>query len=99
MLWLAVLGGFDDWLKLTARRRGGGRQGLFAWEKLLCQLGIGLLAGYFAYKQGVAEDDRRDVLNLPFQRTYEGPTKVVNPALVYMGPGRCTLIARLVSRG
>src|SRR5262245_12823582 len=99
MLWLAVLGGFDDWLKLTARRRGGGRQGLFAWEKLLFQLGIGLLAGYFAYKQGVAEDDLRHVLNLPFQRTYEGPTKVVNPSLVYMGPVLFTLIATLMIAG
>src|SRR5712671_2180962 len=33
LVWLAALGGVDDWLKLTAARRGSGsRQGLRAWE-------------------------------------------------------------------
>lgn len=53
MLWHAVLGGFDDYLKLTAKRRGtGSRQGLYAWEKLIFQLGVGALVGWFAYQQG-----------------------------------------------
>jgi hypothetical protein len=39
LLWLAGVGVFDDWLKLTAARRAAGtREGLFAWEKLLFQL-------------------------------------------------------------
>ncbi|MFW5653074.1 MAG: hypothetical protein ACOC0P_03430, partial [Planctomycetota bacterium] len=42
LVYLAVLGGVDDWLKLTSARRGlGAREGLYAWEKLLFQLGIG----------------------------------------------------------
>ena len=42
LVWLAGVGTFDDWLKLTAaKRQPGARQGLHAWEKLLFQLGIG----------------------------------------------------------
>ncbi|MEZ6318662.1 MAG: phospho-N-acetylmuramoyl-pentapeptide-transferase [Phycisphaerales bacterium] len=53
LAWLTVLGGVDDYLKLTAARRGQGRQGLYAWEKLVFQLGIGLLVGLFLYQHGV----------------------------------------------
>jgi phospho-N-acetylmuramoyl-pentapeptide-transferase len=52
LVWLAVLGGFDDWLKLTAKTRGSGRQGLYSWEKLVFQLALGGLIGYFAYSHG-----------------------------------------------
>ncbi len=51
-LWHAILGAFDDYLKLTAKHRQTGRQGLYAWEKLLFQVGVGVLIGWFAYKQG-----------------------------------------------
>jgi len=71
MAWLAVVGGFDDWLKLTAATRSpGSRQGLYAWEKLLFQLGIGALAGYFVYQHGLGLGADALVLNLPLQRTY-----------------------------
>ncbi len=53
LVWLTVLGGADDYLKLTASRRGQGRQGLYAWEKLVFQLGIGLLVGFFLYRHGI----------------------------------------------
>lgn len=72
LLWLATVGGIDDWLKLTASRRGeGARDGLFAWEKLLFQLGIGLIASWFLY-QGASASGVMDgfALNLPFQRTH-----------------------------
>ena len=66
--WLAVLGGFDDWLKLTSARRGpGSREGLHAWEKLLFQLGIGAVAGLFVYRHGV-DKELSLALNLPFIR-------------------------------
>jgi phospho-N-acetylmuramoyl-pentapeptide-transferase len=74
LIWLACVGGFDDWLKLTAHHRNpGSREGLLAWEKLLFQLGIGAVAGYFVYQGGI--DSQSSVsaahtLNLPFQRTY-----------------------------
>jgi phospho-N-acetylmuramoyl-pentapeptide-transferase len=36
LLWLSLVGGVDDWLKLTtAQRAPGSRDGFKAWEKLL----------------------------------------------------------------
>ncbi|HMN95351.1 MAG TPA: phospho-N-acetylmuramoyl-pentapeptide-transferase [Phycisphaerales bacterium] len=72
LIWLAIVGGTDDWLKLTAnRRKPGSRTGLFAWEKLLFQAGIGLIAGLFLYQHQLGRTPDALVLNLPFQRTYE----------------------------
>ncbi len=94
MLWLAVLGGIDDWLKLTARRRalasraGAAREGLFAWEKLLFQLGIGIIAGIFLYLHG--DSEAAHVLNLPFQRTY---VPGVEPLVVESGVVHLSAIA------
>lgn len=69
LVWLAAVGGFDDWLKLTASRRTqGARDGLVAWEKLLFQLGIGLMASWFLFSASSLPDGH--VLNLPFQRTH-----------------------------
>ncbi len=87
LVWLAALGGVDDWLKLTASSRpGGSRQGLFAWEKLVFQLAIGALVGWFAFSHGDtgAERDLAHVVNLPFQKTYEGTGLAPNDALVYL---------------
>jgi phospho-N-acetylmuramoyl-pentapeptide-transferase len=52
MVWLAVLGGVDDWLKLTANRRTGTRDGLKMYEKLLFQIALAVLLGTFIYKNG-----------------------------------------------
>ena len=52
LLWLAALGGMDDWLKLTSVRRTGSRHGLYAYEKLLFQIALGVLLGYFMYRYG-----------------------------------------------
>jgi phospho-N-acetylmuramoyl-pentapeptide-transferase len=87
LLWLAGLGSVDDWLKLTAARRGtGSRQGLHAWEKLVFQLGLGLLIGLFAYQKGdtAAMVDLPHVLNLPFQKTYAEGGTGLNPALIFL---------------
>ena len=51
-LWLGVLGGVDDWLKLTAAARSGTRDGLRSWEKLLFQIGLGVLLGAYIYRYG-----------------------------------------------
>jgi len=70
--WLAVLGAVDDWAKLhAARRQPGSRDGLVAWEKLLFQLGLGLVVGYFLHRQLIATAPEMLVVNLPFQRTFE----------------------------
>lgn len=87
LVWLAAVGGADDWLKLTASRRGTGRQGLYAWEKLVFQLGIGAIVGFFAYRYGISPDGTETLahaLNLPFQRTYDPVTKFAAPGLIYL---------------
>jgi len=51
-VWLGVLGAVDDWFKLTAARRFGTRDGLRVYEKLLFQIGLAVLLGYFVYSFG-----------------------------------------------
>ena len=53
-LYLGGLGGIDDWLKLTKQRRAENkdRQGLRSLEKLIFQLGLGVLLGIFTYLHG-----------------------------------------------
>jgi len=98
VLWHAVLGGFDDWLKLTAQRRGtGSRQGLYAWEKFIFQIGIGLIVGYFAFKHS-GDSQLQHVLNLPFQKTWSAPGQL-NPALVYLNLPMFMVFATLMICG
>ena len=52
LVWLGTLGAVDDWLKLTASRRSGTRDGIRTWEKLVFQVGLGVLMGYYVYRQG-----------------------------------------------
>jgi phospho-N-acetylmuramoyl-pentapeptide-transferase len=52
LLWLAVLGGIDDWLKLTVGARSGTRDGLKMYEKLLFQIGLGVLLAIFIFRFG-----------------------------------------------
>jgi len=49
IVWFAVLGGVDDWLKLTADVKHRTRQGLKPWEKLLFQFGGAVLIASFLY--------------------------------------------------
>ena len=82
LVWLAVLGGFDDYLKLTAGRRGDSRDGLRLWEKLVFQIALGALLAVFILDTGrtIAEEDRffdvakdfvpYNVLSVPL---YKGP--------------------------
>jgi len=65
LIFLAVLGGVDDWLKLSAKRRTpGSRDGLIWWEKLIFQLGLGVLLALFIYYHGDYDVAHR--LNWPF---------------------------------
>src|SRR4051812_42609232 len=52
LVWLGAVGATDDWLKLTAGRRAGSRQGLTSLEKLLFQLGLSVLLAVFTYNYG-----------------------------------------------
>ncbi len=49
LLWFGVLGGIDDWLKLTAAARQRGRDGLLAWEKLIFQIAGAVLIASFLF--------------------------------------------------
>ncbi len=52
LLWLGAVGVADDWLKLTAGRRAGSRQGLASIEKLMFQLGLGIILSIFTWLHG-----------------------------------------------
>lgn len=53
LIWLFLVGLFDDWLKLTsARRKPGSREGFFSWEKLVLQVGLAVVLGIFIYFHG-----------------------------------------------
>lgn len=103
LLWLAAVGAFDDWLKLTAARRAAGtREGLFAKEKLLFQLGCGALVAFFLYEAaGPATNPAAVSLNLPFQRTYEPSTlsniggALLNPSVIILGIGAYVALGTL----
>ena len=94
LVYHAVIGGIDDWLKLTAASRAtGSRQGLYSWEKLVLQLGLGVVIAIFAYSAGSAGQTAVEgapriahVLNLPLQRTYEPPAFSVAPGLIFLTP-------------
>lgn len=65
LLGLGLIGAIDDWLKLTAKQRGGGRQGLNSGEKLLFQFGLAILLSYFTWRYG-QHVPQRNFLYLPF---------------------------------
>ena len=76
VLWLATLGGVDDYLKLIgAQRRPGSREGLFMHEKLLFQFGLAVVLGLFIHNHGMNNDElgrqMAFALNLPFLKTWE----------------------------
>jgi phospho-N-acetylmuramoyl-pentapeptide-transferase len=52
LLWLGGVGMADDWLKLTVGKRTGDRQGLTSLEKLLFQLGLGVVLSAFTWEHG-----------------------------------------------
>jgi len=58
LIWLGAVGAADDWLKLTSKRREEitgkpvRREGLTELEKLLFQVGLGIVLSYFTYNYG-----------------------------------------------
>jgi phospho-N-acetylmuramoyl-pentapeptide-transferase len=68
IIWFAILGGVDDWLKLTGFIRHRSRNGLKPWEKLIFQIGGAVLIASFLYADFVNIDDGR-LFWLPFYKT------------------------------
>ncbi len=53
LIYLGGLGAIDDWLKLTEKQRAeGSRDGLMWWEKLVFQVGLGVILAVFIYHHG-----------------------------------------------
>ncbi len=58
LVWLGVLGGVDDWLKLrrgarlAAGQQVGTREGLKTYEKILFQVALAVLLAIFTYRYG-----------------------------------------------
>jgi len=85
----AILGGIDDFLKLVAgHRKPGSRDGLYRWEKLLFQFGIGAVVALMAWKYAGVSDAAHS-LNLPFVRTYLPGTEslTLSPHVIVLGAG------------
>jgi phospho-N-acetylmuramoyl-pentapeptide-transferase len=51
LVWLGVLGGIDDWIKLRGAGKSG-RVGLRTWEKLVFQIGLAVLLSSFVWRFG-----------------------------------------------
>lgn len=67
LIWFGVLGGIDDWLKLTAGAKHHSRTGLRAWEKLIFQIGGAVLIASFLYFDFANIEDAKR-LWLPFYK-------------------------------
>ncbi len=67
LLWLGVLGGIDDYLKLTAKRKHRSRDGLYSWEKLIFQIGLAVLVARFLHWDFKEIEDGK-ALFLPFYK-------------------------------
>ncbi|MCJ7730425.1 MAG: phospho-N-acetylmuramoyl-pentapeptide-transferase [Sedimentisphaerales bacterium] len=67
LIWFAVLGGVDDWLKLTSHVRHRSRDGLRPWEKLIFQFGGAVLIASFLYADFANIKDGK-LLWLPFYK-------------------------------
>ena len=73
MVYLAALGGWDDWLKLTDKGQSGSRDGLKLYQKLLFQIGLGVILGQYIFHRGPdnfveVEGVSYQLLTLPFVR-------------------------------
>ena len=66
-VWFAALGAADDWLKLTSGIRRRSRSGLFAWEKLIFQIGGAVLIASFLFADFANISDGR-LFWLPFYK-------------------------------
>ena len=51
LLWLGALGAVDDYLKLSSRG-GSTRDGLKSYEKILFQVGLAVVLGYYIFRHG-----------------------------------------------
>jgi phospho-N-acetylmuramoyl-pentapeptide-transferase len=86
----------DDWKKLSAARHGEGRDGLKTYQKLLFQVGLGMMLAIFIYRHGDAsqatESNYFNVLSLPLVR-FDPATAIVLPFGVFIAIGALVISA------
>jgi phospho-N-acetylmuramoyl-pentapeptide-transferase len=108
LVWLSCVGLVDDYLKLTAARRGRGtREGLYFWEKLVFQLALAVLLGLFIHHQGEYGSPSREIaqmthcVNLPLAKTWVSIAHkwVPSPSLIVLGPWAFVLVTTIVITG
>ena len=88
LVWLGAVGATDDWLKLTAAWRTGSRQGLTSLEKLLFQIGFGVILAYFTFNYGINSPETH-TLFFPFAKRWG----------IKLGLGAFILVATVVMTG
>ncbi|HKQ47508.1 MAG TPA: phospho-N-acetylmuramoyl-pentapeptide-transferase [Phycisphaerae bacterium] len=89
MLWLAALGGIDDWIKLTSKGREGTRDGLKFYQKLLFQIALGVMLAYCVYRRGEEtfagfEHQHYRILTLPFFKGEQSHGLLLSLSLFYV---------------
>jgi len=65
LVWLGLLGGVDDWIKLRYSAGRGSRDGLKAWEKILFQIGLAVLLSIYMWSYGRQSPEARN-FHFPF---------------------------------
>lgn len=68
LVWLGLLGGVDDWIKLRYSAGKGSRDGLKAWEKILFQIGLAVLLSIYMWSYGRGSAEARNFY-FPFSAT------------------------------
>lgn len=99
MVWLGVLGGLDDWFKLSAARRTGTRGGLRTYEKLLFQAALGVLLGYFIYRHGKTNFEAFAIVGVEQVPTFKVLAVPFYKANLALGVGAFMVVAVLVIAG
>jgi phospho-N-acetylmuramoyl-pentapeptide-transferase len=78
LIWLGLLGGVDDWIKLRHSAGKGSRDGLKAWEKILFQIGLAVLLSIYMWSYGRQSAEARNFY-FPFSTA-----SIVLPLLAYV---------------
>ena len=99
MVWLGALGGVDDWLKLSNHRGSGTRGGLRMYQKLLFQVGLGVMLGYFIYQHGKNNFESFAVVGLEQIPTYKVLTVPFYKGNLALSVGAFMAVAVIVIAG
>ncbi|MFQ5428943.1 MAG: phospho-N-acetylmuramoyl-pentapeptide-transferase [Phycisphaerae bacterium] len=88
MAWLGAVGFCDDWFKLMDKGKNRNRDGLKFYQKLLFQMGLGVMLGFFIYKVGKQAYQGQEIelfriLSIPFVKgDLQNPILLSVPAFI-----------------